>query len=73
VSTGDFLGVKPVREGLPPADQRVMLKLVDAMLDIRRRNLPGHPGTSDYQTVQEGGATSLVMIWRYFARREFHT
>jgi transcriptional regulator with XRE-family HTH domain len=57
VSTDELLGVKPLREvlppktarllkrlqrvaELPPADQRAVLKLVDAMLDTRRRATP---------------------------------
>jgi len=30
-------------EELPPADQRAVLKLVDAMLDTRRRSTPASP------------------------------
>jgi transcriptional regulator with XRE-family HTH domain len=57
VSTDELLGVRPVRETLPPktarllkrlrrveelppADQRAVLKLVDAMLETRRRATP---------------------------------
>ena len=56
VSTDELLGVRPVRETLsptarllkrlrrveelPPADQRAVLKLVDAMLETRRRSTP---------------------------------
>jgi hypothetical protein len=57
VSADELLGVKPVREmlppktarllkrlrrveELPPADQRAVLKLVDAMLETRRRSTP---------------------------------
>jgi hypothetical protein len=57
VSTDELLGVRPVRETLPPktarllkrlrrveelppADQRAVLTLVDAMLETRRRSTP---------------------------------
>lgn len=57
VSTGELLGVRPVRETLspktarllkrlrrveelPPADQRAVVKCVDAMLETRRYSTP---------------------------------
>ena len=39
VSTDELLGVKPVRETLAPKTAR-LLKLIDAMLDTRRRSTP---------------------------------